>query len=177
VAPASEFDDLHQMLINTKADSNGVPQKRAGAGSQSNASRDDSNNDVAFNDSQYKTGYTHSSVGHDTHNTTGRFRDSRQDEMTYFMIKSFRMRRSHLTMLVTAFLVLALLMERFCFIVTVYKTRYYGYVLILIVIFLNCIFNFALSRLHKKPQKKRLHELFNIERTPNVGWCVIGIIG
>jgi len=57
------------------------------------------------------------------------------------------MRRTTLTALVTCFLVLALVMERFCFIVTVYKTRYYGYVLILIVIFLNCIFNFALTRL------------------------------
>lgn len=71
--------------------------------------------------------------------------------MSYFMFKSFRMRRSTLTLVVTGFLVLALLMERFCFIVTVYKTRFYGYVLILIVIFLNCIFNFALSRLRKKP--------------------------
>jgi len=87
------------------------------------------------------------------------------------------MRRTTLTAFVTCFLVLALLMERFCFIVTVYKTRYYGYVLILIVIFLNCIFNFVLSRLQKQPQKKRLHELFDIERTANVGWCIIGIIG
>jgi len=77
----------------------------------------------------------------------------------------------------TGFLILSLLMERFCFIVTVYKTKYYGYVLILIVIFLNCIFNFALTRLRVKKHKKRLHELFNIERTPSVGWCIIGIIG
>ena len=80
-------------------------------------------------------------------------------------------------MLVTGFLVMSLFMERFCFIVTVYKTRYYGYVLILIVILLNCIFNFALTRMRKKKQKKRLHELFNIERTPQVGWCLIGVIG
>ncbi len=55
-----------------------------------------------------------------------------------------------MTLLVTGFLVMSLLMERFCFIVTVYKTRFYGYVLILIVIALNCAFNFALTRIRKK---------------------------
>ena len=99
------------------------------------------------------------------------------NQMTYFLFRSWRLRKSSLTILVTVFLVLSLLMERFCFIVTVYKTKYYGYVLILIVIFLNCIFNFVLMRLRKKKQTKRLHELFNIERTPHVGWCIIGIIG
>lgn len=59
--------------------------------------------------------------------------------------------------LVTCFLVLSIFMERFCFIVTVYKTKYYGYVLILIVIMLNCIFNFALTHLRKEKQTKRLH--------------------
>ena len=97
--------------------------------------------------------------------------------MTYFLFRSLRLRKKTMISIMTGFLVLSLLMERFCFIVTVYKTRYYGYVLILIVIALNCIFNFALTRLRKKKQKKRLHELFNIERTPTVGWCVIGIIG
>jgi len=87
------------------------------------------------------------------------------------------MQRKTLTALVTGLLLLALFMERFCFIVTVYKTKYYGYVLILIVILLNCIFNFVLSRIKRKPQKKRLHELFNIHRAPQVGWCIVGIIG
>lgn len=82
-----------------------------------------------------------------------------------------------MAVLMTCLLVFALLLERMCFIVTVYKTKFYGYVLILIVIFLNCMFNFALSRLRRKKQTRRLHELFNIERTPNVGWCIIGIIG
>ena len=77
----------------------------------------------------------------------------------------------------TFFLAFALFMERFCFIVTVYKTKYYGYVLILIVIFLNCIFNFIISRLRVEKTKKRLHELFNIDRSTSVGWCIIGIVG
>lgn len=97
--------------------------------------------------------------------------------MTYFLFKQLRLKKKTMVALMTCFLTLSLIMERFCFIVTVYKTKYYGYVLILIVIMLNCIFNFALTRLRKKKQKKRLHELFNIERTPSVGWCIIGMIG
>ena len=138
------------------------------------------NNDVAFNDSAYRTGLMNNSNmtsqgGLTTHHLAPQ--NANSNEMTYFLFKSLRLRRSTLTLLVTGFLMLSLLMERFCFLVTVYKTKYYGYVLILIVIALNCIFNFALTRMRKKKQKKRLHELLNIERTPNVGWCVIGIIG
>ena len=102
---------------------------------------------------------------------------SSDNQMSYFIVKSWRMRKRTLTTVVTILLTLALFMERFCFIVSVYKTKYYGYVLILLVIMVNCIFNFVLSRMHRKPVKKRLHELFNIERTPNVDWCIIGIIG
>jgi hypothetical protein len=86
--------------------------------------------------------------------------------MTYFLFRSLRLKKKTMVILMTGFLILSLLLERFCFIVTVYKTRYYGYVLILIVIALN-----------KNNNKTRLHELFNIDRTPTVGWCIIGIIG
>ena len=44
-------------------------------------------------------------------------------DMSYFICKACRMKKTTLTKLVTAFLVVALLMERFCFIVTVYKTK------------------------------------------------------
>ena len=44
-------------------------------------------------------------------------------------------------------------------------------------IFFNCIFNMIILSLRKQKQTKRLHELFNIERTPSVGTCVIGFIG
>ena len=150
-------------------------------------SQTSSNNrdDVAFNDSAYKVGgqsysqLTYSKAGvSESHHVHHQAATAEGDnKMTYFLFKSWRMKKGTLTALVTGFLILSLLMERFCFIVTVYKTRYYGYVLILIVIMLNCIFNFALTRLRKKKHKKRLHELFNIERTPTVGWCIIGVIG
>ena len=87
------------------------------------------------------------------------------------------MRKSKLTLLVSCILLLSLIMERFCFIVTVYKTRYYSYVLILIVVLFNCIFNFSLTKVRKKKHRRRLHELFNIERTPSVGWGTIAVIG
>ena len=97
--------------------------------------------------------------------------------MTYFVFRSWRLRRNQLTILVTCLLILSLLMERFCFVVSVYKAKYYGYTLILIVIFLNCVFNFVLAKMRHKKHKKRLHEIFDLERTPHVGWGIIGIIG
>ena len=77
--------------------------------------------------------------------------------MTYFVFKSLRLKKTSMVRLMTLLLVLSLIMERYCFIITVYKTKYYGYVLILIVIFLNCLFNFMLSVLRKKKQEKRFH--------------------
>jgi len=77
----------------------------------------------------------------------------------------------------TVLLVLAILVERFCFLVAVYKTKYYGYVVILIVIFFNSIFNYFNARLRNTKHKRRLHEMFNIERTPKIGYCVIAFIG
>jgi len=67
--------------------------------------------------------------------------------------------------------------ERYCFIVTVYKMKYYGYTLILIVIAFNCIFNLIISRLKQEKTTKALHHLFSIERTPSMGSCIIGLIG
>ena len=75
--------------------------------------------------------------------------DVDQNKMTYFVFRSWRLRKKSLTMLVTSLLVLSLLMERYCFVVTVYKTRYYGYVLILSVIFCNCIFNYVFQRMRQ----------------------------
>jgi len=188
VAPSNEFDEIHQMMVNTNvAAGDGVPHKRASGQDSSNKihnmSSNSSNQDVAFNDSAYRIGGVQSvmnmSKGNET-NTTKHHQATPADlsnQMTYFLFRSLRLKKKTMVILMTGFLILSLLMERFCFIVTVYKTRYYGYVLILIVIALNCIFNFALTRLRKKKHKKRLHELFNIDRTPTVGWCIIGIIG
>ena len=136
---------------------------------------DDSQNELAYNESAYRTNYSQATSAIKTGDDVSHRRRDKQD--SYFLFKSCRMRRTTLTALVTGFLVIALIMERFCFIVSVYKTRYCAYVLILIVIFLNCIFNFVLSRMQKKPQRKRLHEIFNIERAPQVSYFTTGLIG
>ena len=70
--------------------------------------------------------------------------------MTYFVFRSMKLKKSSMVGVMTFLLVASLIMERYCFIVTVYKTKYYGYVLILIAILMNCVFNFLLSRLKKK---------------------------
>ena len=65
-------------------------------------------------------------------------------------------------------MVLALFMERYCFIVTVYKTKYYGYITILLVIFFNTIFNGIIAAIRRKMNPKylenqqRLKELSDI---------------
>ena len=64
------------------------------------------------------------------------------------------------------FLVLALFVERFCFAVVVYKTKNYGMILIIMVILFNSVFLFFIQRLRFKKHKKRLHELYNIDRAP-----------
>ena len=98
-------------------------------------------------------------------------------QMTYFLFKSWRVMKSTYINICLGFLILSLFFERYCFITTVYKTKYYGYVLILLVIGLNCLCNILILKLRKKKQTKRLHELFQIERTPSVGKFVISFIG
>jgi len=77
----------------------------------------------------------------------------------------------------TVALLISITLERYCFIVTVYKMKYYGYVLIITVIAFNCVFNLLLTRMRFKQQSKALHDLFKIDRTPKVGSCIIGAIG
>lgn len=77
------------------------------------------------------------------------------------------MRRITKVRIITALLVIALVMERYCFLTTVYKTKYFGYVLILIVIMLNSIFSGLLAYTRRVGKRERkLHAMFNIERTP-----------
>jgi hypothetical protein len=74
---------------------------------------------------------------------------------------------------------------------TVYKTKYYNYVLILAVVLLNCLFNLLkmlyMQRLNKdqprlardgfKKTKSRFHEDFNFERQHGVSYSVIFLVG
>ena len=99
------------------------------------------------------------------------------EEYTSFLLPFLRIKRSHKVVLIAAILVCALFLERYSFIVSVYKTKYYGYSVILIVIFLNTIFSGLLAIVRKKKKDRRLHHMFNIERSPQVGCCSILIIG
>lgn len=68
-----------------------------------------------------------------------------------------RVKRGFKLKVVTALLVGAVFMERYSFIVSVYKTKYYGYLLILFVIFLNVILQAIQSNIRKDKHKRMLH--------------------
>lgn len=74
-------------------------------------------------------------------------------------------------------LILALFFERYFFVTTVYKMKYYGYVLILLVIGLTCLLNMYIYRMRQEKQTKQLHQLFDIERAPEMNNCVIALVG
>ena len=89
-------------------------------------------------------------------------------------------------------LTIALFVERYCFIMICYKTRCYNYVLILVVVFINCAFNGcrkifadkqkrnaqALNGVYVSGGKKTtMHEAFNIDRPHQVGVCIIILVG
>ena len=67
------------------------------------------------------------------------------------------------------FLVIALIFERYCFAVAVYKTKNYGYILILFVIAINTIFLNIIKRVRKKKHIKRLREVYSVDNMPQEG--------
>lgn len=100
-----------------------------------------------------------------------------QSEKTWFVMKRWRVEKASYTKLCLFLLVVSLFFERYFFITTVYKMKYYGYVLILMVIGLTCLLNMVIFRMRQEKQIARLHELFNIERAPETNNCVIALIG
>lgn len=88
-----------------------------------------------------------------------------------------RVKRGFKMKVVTGLLVVSVFTERYCFVVQVYKTKYFGYLLILFVIFLNMIFQSLQASIRKDKQKRMLHQQFELERTPKVGIFVICILG
>jgi len=97
--------------------------------------------------------------------------------MTYFILRQLKMSKSNMVRCTTVALGIVIFAERYFFIVTVYKMKFYGYTLILIVIAFNCVFNLIISRLKQQKTTKALHHLFSIDRTNSVGNCIIGVIG
>ena len=61
------------------------------------------------------------------------------EKETSLFCPCIRVKRGFKLKVVTALLVLAVFSERYCFFVSLYKTKYFGYLLILMVILLNVI--------------------------------------
>ena len=102
--------------------------------------------------------------------------DWKSKKYSYFIFKSWRMPISSYINILLIILVIAMFVERFCFAVVVYKTKNYGMVLILIIIMCNTAFLYVIKRLKKNKNEKRLHELYNINRTPRESCCSITLV-
>lgn len=81
---------------------------------------------------------------------------------TYFIFKCCRISVVSYVKVLLLLLCVALFMERYCFAVSLYKTKNFGFILILVVVFCNAIFLYAIKQLRKKKQQKRMHQLYNI---------------
>ena len=101
----------------------------------------------------------------------------KNQKQTYFIFKSLPLSIKSYVHILLFILIIALFFERYCFVMAVYKTKNYGYVLVLVVIFFNSLFLFLISKLRTKKHKKRLHELYNIDRAPSVGFFIISLVG
>ena len=73
-------------------------------------------------------------------------------------------------------LTIALFVERYSFIVVVYKTSHYGYGLIFIVVALNSLFLFVIKKLRKKKHIKRLREIYSVEAQAKEGFASIMVL-
>jgi len=54
-------------------------------------------------------------------------------------------------------LIVALFLERMCFVVTVYKTQGYSYVSILGVMFLKALLDYVIALIKRKKHKRKLY--------------------
>ncbi len=79
------------------------------------------------------------------------------DKETSLFCPCLRVKRGFKLKVVTAILVLAVFAERYCFFVSVYKTKYFGYLLILIVSLLNMLVQAIQSNIRKDKNKRMLH--------------------
>lgn len=101
----------------------------------------------------------------------------RAQKTTYFIFKSWKMPLKQYVRILIFFLVIALFMERFCFVVAIYKGKNYGYILILLVFMFNACFLGIIQRARQNKNKKRLFELYDTDAEPNVNCCVMVFIG
>ena len=79
-------------------------------------------------------------------------------------------------MILVSILMPALFFERFFFIVVVYKTRNYGYMLLLNVLALNTVFLYLMQRLRRNKEKKSISQVYQNEVKPQVSKIIIFIV-
>lgn len=102
---------------------------------------------------------------------------AKQQKTSYFILKCCRMPLSKYINILMVILLVSMFMERFFFAVIVYKTKNYGYALLLLVLFFNSIFLYIMIKLRQKKVKKQLFEAFATSKEQNVSWVIIAIVG
>lgn len=98
-------------------------------------------------------------------------------KQTYFLFKQWRLPVTSYIKILTAILLVGLFFERYFFVLMVYQSRNYGAVLIILLILFNGIFLRIIKGLRQNKQRKRLHEIYNIEQAPKTGLCEVGFLG
>lgn len=101
----------------------------------------------------------------------------KQEKTSYFIFKCCRMPLKRYIRILMCILVIAMFFERFFFAVIVYKTKNYGYSLILLVLFFNAIFLYLMIFLRKKKEKKRLLETYATFHETKISWVIIAVVG
>lgn len=79
------------------------------------------------------------------------------DKETSLFFPCIRVRRGFKLKVVAVLLVIAMFMERYCFFMSVYKTKFFGYILILLVSFANVLMQAYQSAIRKDKHKRMLH--------------------
>ena len=98
--------------------------------------------------------------------------------MSYFLFKSWKLPLRNYIRILLFFLIVALFFERYCFAVAVYKTKNYGFMLILLIISINTVFLNIIKRVRKKKHIKRLREVYSVDSLPQEGLqCAIAFVG
>jgi hypothetical protein len=75
--------------------------------------------------------------------------------MTYFLFKRCQISENRYFWLVSFLLAIGIFVERYCFIVIVYKVKWYGYVLIVVVIIINMLFTLCKWKINKSIRLKQ----------------------
>ena len=96
--------------------------------------------------------------------------------MSYFISKRFPIPLHRYALILVGILLPALFFERFFFIVALYKTRNFGYMLLMTVLLLNTLFLFLMQRLRRNKEKKSLSKFYSSQTKPKVSNIIILVV-